>query len=113
MPLIELVVLSNYIGQEGAPTKGQIVRVDDKRARYLIEHSLARLRHAPGPQADKMKGAHEEKKSSGEALTGRSIVSPSSSASGQGEPSSVLQAAPASRSRRSRRAANTASLPLQ
>lgn len=113
MKPIQLLCTSNYIGQEGAIKKGDRLAVDEARARYLIEHGLATIVREPGPAENRMKGSHEEKKSSGEAPTGRSIVSPSSSASGLDAPSSVLPAAPASRSRRSRRAANTASLPLQ
>lgn len=120
--MVDLIVTSNYIGAEGAVKKDQRLRVDEARARYLIEHGLARVVIAVGPKETKPAAVSETKaappgKSSGAPTTGLLTDSPSSSAPGKAAPSSASQADPAStpgRSRTSRkRAAPIASASLQ
>jgi hypothetical protein len=106
---IRLVVVSNYIGQEGARKKGDVFTTDDtNRARFLIERGLCRLWVQPretkpdGPDETQI-GGPAEGKSSGVPTIGRSTDTPSSSAPGPTAPSSSSPAVPASRVGRSRR----------
>lgn len=123
--MVTIIATFNYVGLEGHVKKNDRLRVDEARARYLIEHGLARLAPVPGPQETKPVTVTETKtnaetvpgKFSGAPTTGPSTGLPSSSAPGQAAPSPASPAAPAStpsRSRTSRkRAAPIVSASLQ
>jgi hypothetical protein len=126
MQIIEVIASANFIGQEGHVVKHARLRVTEARARYLIEHGLARLAPvaAAGPSENKMAVPQEDKtgagKSFGEQTTGPSIGSPSSPAPGPETPASASPAAPATPVRRRRRSpppgsdlVGEASAPLQ
>lgn len=92
---IEVEVTKSFIGEEGHKQPRERMRVHEARARYLIEHGLARLIKPAGP-AETKPAEPGEKKSSGAPTTGPLTVSPSSSAPGQNQPSSSSEADPAS-----------------
>lgn len=112
MPEVTLVITANLICKEGSFRAGfpqrefnvgggrremGHLRVDDKRARELIEGGFARLAKPAGPAEVKPAGPSEtkeivEKKSFGAPTTGLLTDSPSSSAPGKAAPSSASQA---------------------
>jgi hypothetical protein len=100
--MISIEITHGYIGLEGHTTKGQKFPVTPERARYLVEHGLARVNNPPGPAETKPQEPAETKKYSGAAMTGQSTDSPSSSAPGPAAPQLSSAADPASPSRRSR-----------
>lgn len=105
MRLIELEVTSRYIGQEGHMRPGMRIRVDERRARMLIENGNARLVHYENKMAVPAENKEiPAKKSSGALTTGPSIATPSSSAPGSTTQSSSSPAAQASRRTRSKSA---------
>ena len=95
MNRIQLQVTRRYIGAEGHMREGQMITVDPKRARQLIDGNLCKV--VVGPTETKADAPKENnaKKSSSTRRGGRSTRTASSSASGKATPSSVSPAAPA------------------
>lgn len=110
-----MIVTQGYIGEEGVRRPGDKIRVIEQRARYLIQHGLAKQdKPAPavaGPAENAMAEGPTEKKSSAAPTIGPLTGSSSSSAAGLVTPVRVSPAAPASpaiRSNRSGRGARAA-----
>lgn len=111
--MVNLIAIHHFCSKEGTIKAGDQVRVDERRARELVENGCCRVLTKPAGPSANMRKEPDEKKSSVEELTGPSTGSQSSSQSGPGAPSPASPAAPASTRRRSRRSQGGGSLPLQ
>lgn len=94
--LIEMEVLNRYIGEEGHVKKGQIIRVEERRAKVLSDMGNARvLVRRSGPSENKLQRVPQaeerpEGNSSGTQTAGLSIDTASSSVPGAEAPQSSL-----------------------
>lgn len=90
--MVRLEILRAYTGIEGSRRRGDIIVVDDHRAREILANpARARIVYAPPKPAEP-----EAKKSSGARNGGRSTGLRSSNARGRAVQSSASPAAPAS-----------------